>query len=581
MLRSFKKKAEAAFRKGRSQKFPSDETLQPTTIESIPPPSTESSAVSVRSSLRDLVPPDIEELLQAQPSESETEVELQPEPSPEPETAPAAQEPDPYASKYVPFAEASMLRGNILSQPASYYGRVNASIMQGFGGDDESIWLVDDEETDEEDKNADEEQPEQDETNVVSNKEVTSDLEQKDIQNSGSGVDARATEDTHVEKTEVPEPEAEPGVVSLSTKAEDIMPPTLKPGYAPISASILAGFDLEETPQTQPSSETEPQPSSEQEPTTEQQDNLNPYVALLEKQNHSMTITYLRHLNQTEGQDAADEFSFGQRYQVNGSNIVVSRQRLPREHLSGHQECKICTVTKAVDQFPRFTVTASCTHPPPDMSRMRQLLHQIRLGEQDVDRGPVRRVQSIPRLCGHPTIRRRHHFSKVYTSPESLDAANGSRYEQLAMRAAMSQSPNFIWCTSPCGSGQIHDPSSPLVTCLHCGHKSCFTHQISWHENLTCAQYDSLLADPESFEISNDDATRALVRDTLAHDKTESEKREARQSEEVERVRKAADMARKIIARRRKEDERSLEVVRKVAKPCPGCGWAIQKFDGW
>lgn len=145
----------------------------------------------------------------------------------------------------------------------------------------------------------------------------------------------------------------------------------------------------------------------------------------------------------------------------------------------------------------------------------------------------------------------------------------------------MSQSPNFIWCTSPCGSGQIHDPSSPLVTCLHCGHKSCFMHQISWHENLTCAQYDSLLADPESFEISNDDATRALVRDTLAHDKTESEKREARQSEEVERVRKAADMARKIIARRRKEDERSLEVVRKVAKPCPGCGWAIQKFDGW
>lgn len=308
MLRSFKKKAEAAFRKGRSQKLPSDETLQPTTIESIPPPSTESSAVSVRSSLRDLVPPDIDELLQAQPLESETEAELQPEPSQEPETAPAAQEPDPYASKYVPFAEASMLRGNILSQPASYYGRVNASIMQGFGGDDESIWLVDDEETDEEDKNADEEQPEQDETNVVSNKEVTSDLEQKDIQNSGSGVDARATEDTHVEQTGVPEPEAEPGVVSLSTKDEDTISPTSKPGYAPISASILAGFDLEETPQTQPSSETEPQPSSEQEPTTEQQDNLNPYVALLEKQNHSMTITYLRHLNQTEGQGAADEF---------------------------------------------------------------------------------------------------------------------------------------------------------------------------------------------------------------------------------------------------------------------------------
>lgn len=151
----------------------------------------------------------------------------------------------------------------------------------------------------------------------------------------------------------------------------------------------------------------------------------------------------------------------------------------------------------------------------------------------------------------------------------------------------MSQSPNFLWCTSPCGSGQIHHDAttSPLVTCLHCGHRSCFTHQISWHENLTCTQYDNLLADPENFEISLDncseEATRSLVQGALAHDKTESEKRETLQNEEVKRARKAADMARKIIARRRREDEKSMEVVRKVAKPCPGCGWAIQKFDGW
>ncbi|KAK0389789.1 hypothetical protein NLU13_3362 [Sarocladium strictum] len=37
---------------------------------------------------------------------------------------------------------------NIL--PKSYYGGVNPAILRGFGGDDESIWLVDDEETDSE-----------------------------------------------------------------------------------------------------------------------------------------------------------------------------------------------------------------------------------------------------------------------------------------------------------------------------------------------------------------------------------------------------------------------------------------------
>ncbi|KAM0197021.1 hypothetical protein ACHAPA_002105 [Fusarium lateritium] len=57
---------------------------------------------------------------------------------------------DPYTPRYVPYTDASPLKNNMFARSAGIYGRVNPDIMSGFGDDDDSIWLVDDEETPEE-----------------------------------------------------------------------------------------------------------------------------------------------------------------------------------------------------------------------------------------------------------------------------------------------------------------------------------------------------------------------------------------------------------------------------------------------
>lgn len=320
MLRNLKIKAAAFRRTKSSQKRSPDDTTSTATTTPTQHILTEQEIFPVRSPWRDLVSPAVEGDLYPTTSELDYDPELEPAsepapalaPVPEPELEPEAeeeteavsktQESDPYASKYVPFAEASVLRGNILSQPASHYGRVNASIMQGFGGDDESIWLVDDEETDDEvdksKKDEDGREVADREEKEVNSDQITSESKPEATRPSGNDISTPAA-------TATAQNEAEP----ISAAPED-PESTKKRGYAPISASILAGFDSEEEPQPQPQGKQEPQPQLQPQtpPSEEPQENLNPYVALLEKQNHSMTVSCLRHLNQSEGKEAADEF---------------------------------------------------------------------------------------------------------------------------------------------------------------------------------------------------------------------------------------------------------------------------------
>ncbi|KAF5021426.1 hypothetical protein F66182_6520 [Fusarium sp. NRRL 66182] len=169
------------------------------------------------------------------------------------------------------------------------------------------------------------------------------------------------------------------------------------------------------------------------------------------------------------------------------------------------------------------------------------------------------------------------------------DKQTFTRYETLALRAAVSEAENFIWCTSGCGSGQIHESGSaqPIVICLHCSHRSCFHHNVAWHETLSCEEYDQLLADPENFrsrlELENEtwpeaqqaqlEADRAIAQGLLAEDRTEMRRRE-------ERALKAAQLAREIAARRKEEEDESKATVKRTTKPCAGCGWAIEKNQG-
>jgi hypothetical protein len=189
------------------------------------------------------------------------------------------------------------------------------------------------------------------------------------------------------------------------------------------------------------------------------------------------------------------------------------------------------------------------------------------------------------------------------------------------MEDAVSQIPNFFRCTSPhCESGQIHESTNnqPIVTCIACGHRSCFRHKVAWHETLSCAEYDSFLADPinfrSRFEIENErverekenekaarrfqeDMDRAYAQTLIEADqraeaerqaererqtRMETERREQQQREDKRRLEEAdKERKRQEVVKKQQDESASQSTVQRTTKPCPNCKRPIEKNGGW
>lgn len=98
------------------------------------------------------------------------------------------------------------------------------------------------------------------------------------------------------------------------------------------------------------------------------------------------------------------------------------------------------------------------------------------------------------------------------------------------MLKLLSAEPGFRWCLRPgCPNGQLYDDTEyldPHIVCGECAFESCFTHQVPWHEGLSCDQYES--------QREHGDPDYAQTQDWI----------------------------------------------REHSKPCPGCGANVQKDDG-
>ncbi|PKK50637.1 hypothetical protein CI102_4866 [Trichoderma harzianum] len=615
MLRSIKRKTEAALRRRKTNKSINQITPVdvdwPIQSDSYPPStSTEDrTATNTTEPEEELTPAD--QALQFRFKQDDTSVlhtpALEEVPAEDPvDEVDVAEQPGlgSYTTKYVPFVETSAMRSNMFVHSAnSHYGMVNPAIMGGFGDDDDdSIWLVDDEETEEE------------------NEEVTTTVKRGENEEE---------DDVEEEELEEEEEEDEPAVALPPTN----QPPPVSTVPEPASTASpdtgfryrinLALFDDAEF--AAPPKETVtvfvdedenededdilhlPSPSIDsaellravnafRRPGSSQDEiaasngsstpaTSNPYVDLLEQQDSAMTVAYQRRLDLSgrRGDDEADDFSFGQRYQRDPgtATVLVTHQRVPSDHDSGDRDCSICTDTKEDILFPRFSPTASCLHPP--TACLECLERSIRSDLTSKIWTDIR-CPECREFLDYTDIQR-------YADEETF-----KRYETLALRAAMAEAENFFWCTSGCGSGQIHESGQdqPIVICLHCTHRSCFHHNVAWHQGLTCDEYDQLLADPDNFrsklEIDNEawaaaqeaqlEADRAMAQGLLEEERRVREMREMREREERERTRKAIELARQIAARRKAEEDMSRETVGRTTKPCPGCGWAIEKNDG-
>ena len=70
---------------------------------------------------------------------------------------------------------------------------------------------------------------------------------------------------------------------------------------------------------------------------------------------------------------------------------------------------------------------------------------------------------------------------------------NTFRYEYLFTKETLEANPDFRCCLNPeCNSGQEHvgNPYDPLFHCHVCGYESCATHNVPWHNNESCEEYD-------------------------------------------------------------------------------------------
>ncbi|OIW27611.1 hypothetical protein CONLIGDRAFT_441211 [Coniochaeta ligniaria NRRL 30616] len=325
----------------------------------------------------------------------------------------------------------------------------------------------------------------------------------------------------------------------------------------------------------------------------------NPYAGLIEARQNAMTTNFLRSQDSLAGGGLppypGDEYGFGQRYQLANetAQVVVTNQRMTPEVLSGDTECTVCTDSKPVAQFPGATLTKTCTHPP--TTCLDCVAASIR---SDLNNRLWNEIR-----C--PECRETLQYDDVqrYADPETRE-----RYQTLSFRYALAEADNFIWCTAGCGYGQVHEGGgdSPIVICLLCGQRSCFAHRVAWHENLACEEYDALQADPANFrsrfELENEaaeeelrlrraqeDADRVFAQGLVAEElraeevaRQEKIAREAREKEERAREerRKATEAMRAEVLRKKQEEEKSAATVAKTTKPCPGCGWAIEKNAG-
>jgi len=72
-------------------------------------------------------------------------------------------------------------------------------------------------------------------------------------------------------------------------------------------------------------------------------------------------------------------------------------------------------------------------------------------------------------------------------------AAQVETFDARLTKIYMQSLDEYRQCLRPgCGDGQIHDggAENPLVICKSCRFKTCFTHNIPFHEGMTCTQYD-------------------------------------------------------------------------------------------
>ncbi|KAI1214172.1 uncharacterized protein F4807DRAFT_117371 [Annulohypoxylon truncatum] len=175
--------------------------------------------------------------------------------------------------------------------------------------------------------------------------------------------------------------------------------------------------------------------------------------------------------------------------------------------------CIVCSDDKRVSEMPnRRRITMSCEH---DSTICKECVGAWIASSMDTVTWDRLKCPECPQLLKYENVR-------AFATREVFE-----RYDKLAVKAFLSNIPDFIWCLNPrCDSGQIYQAGCERARCHECKHSLCVRHNVPWHKGETCEEY---------------------------------EKRTRRQ---------------------RKNDKASEKHVKEITKPCPGCDRNVHKYTG-
>ncbi|KAH0559686.1 hypothetical protein GP486_003797 [Trichoglossum hirsutum] len=245
--------------------------------------------------------------------------------------------------------------------------------------------------------------------------------------------------------------------------------------------------------------------------------------------------------------------------------------------LKQDQECVVCTETLKGTDFPQTRITGTCTHEP--ATCLGCIAEHIRVQLDSRTWGQL----SCPE-CPEPMV---YVDVRRYATEETFQ-----RYDTLAMRDGIATDPNFRWCPAPgCESGQIHNEGAvaPVLTCIACSARSCFTHQRLWHDGVTCDEFDrGVVAVPDDDDDGDEhvvgssrggllsllwaSAVTDLGKSSIRADRSlavrlhRAEQDEARRRERAQKLRE--DQRR--MAKQRKQELAGERAVLGLSKRCPG-----------
>lgn len=142
--------------------------------------------------------------------------------------------------------------------------------------------------------------------------------------------------------------------------------------------------------------------------------------------------------------------------------------------------CTICATPGPLDLYPSSSIIpGTCKY------------HCSKICTQCISRSLSADIANKPTYrIGCPSCQKAWDRTVVesYVSEKELE-----KYDFKVLMQALTSIPGFRVCqSSSCTSGQIHEDGNkePMVTCIECGFRSCYTHLIPWHTGLTCAEYD-------------------------------------------------------------------------------------------